>query len=381
MIDHLNGAVNLEQLVLKGHVRLGLKSNTGPEDVGQSATLLGQGVDDGSTRGRERRLQHVAEDAQDAVEAAIVLGGGTVGRAGSPLDASHHLRHDHQVNDQWGGKQRILTDVEDGNGLVAAHENLGIVLVQGTLVVADSRHVLDDNSVIGVLALLVQDRVGFNHVIDNIGLGDLLGSELLVGAQVLAVVVAQVVVRRDGRELDTGIDQEIDQGRLHLGLTRLEIVAANKRTMLLGKLNGTRNKGVLRRTVDEGCILQDTSNGENSRRRDLFVPVVDSLEQVVGGIIDTRDNIGVSLRVGGPENNDLVQRVGGLEVLDILSNLLNVGSTSLGAGNDIVGSVLLVGSNEIGIVDGWQGDHVGHLLLDLGLESRLQNCSSVHSIG
>lgn len=56
------------------------------------------------------------------------------------------------------------------NDLMSTHEDLSVVLVQSTLVVSDSRHVLDDNAVVGVLALLVQDRVSLNHVINNIGL-------------------------------------------------------------------------------------------------------------------------------------------------------------------------------------------------------------------
>ena len=72
---------------------------------------------------------------------------------------------------------------------MAAKKNLSIVLVQGALVVGYSRHVLDDDGVVGVLALGVQDVVSLDHVIDNVGLGDLLGAELLLGAQVLSRVV------------------------------------------------------------------------------------------------------------------------------------------------------------------------------------------------
>ena len=43
-------------------------------------------------------------------------------------------------------------------------------------------------------AHLVQDLVGGHHVVHNVALGDLLAAERLGGLQVLAVVVAEVVV-------------------------------------------------------------------------------------------------------------------------------------------------------------------------------------------
>lgn len=146
---------------------------------------------------------------------------------------------------------------------MAVEEDLRIVLVKGALVVANSRHVLDNDAVIGVLAVLVQDVVGSDHVIDDVRLRDLLGSELLLRAEVHAVVVAKVVVACDGSELDTRIDHEIDKGRLHLGLSGLEVVTTDEGTVLLGKLDGTRNERVLRRSVDEGSVLKDRRNGKD----------------------------------------------------------------------------------------------------------------------
>lgn len=199
--------------MLESHVRLGLETNACTEDVGQSGALLGKRVDDGSSGRGQGSLEHVAQNTEDAVEALVLGSGGTVGGSSLPLDTGHHLGNDDQINDQGRGEEGVLADVEHAisqvsitsqskahaginlrNGLVATHENLGIVLVQGTLVVSDGGHVLDDDAVVGVLALLVQYGVGLHHIIDNIGLGDLLGAELLLGAQVLAVVVAKVVV-------------------------------------------------------------------------------------------------------------------------------------------------------------------------------------------
>jgi len=93
------------------------------------------------------------------------------------------------------------------------------------------------------------------HVVDDVGLGDLLGPKRLRRRQVHAVVVSQVVVGNDGRRLDPGADQEVDQHRLHLRLARLEVVAADQDAPLDGELQEPRDERVLRGTVDEGDIF------------------------------------------------------------------------------------------------------------------------------
>lgn len=150
------------------------------------------------------------------------------------------------------------------DGLVAAHEDFGIVLVKSTLVVPNGWHVLDDDSVVWMLSRLVQNGIGLDHVIHNIGLGDLLGTELLLRAQVLSVIVAQMIVAGNGGELDAGADEEVDESRLHLGLTRLEVITTNVRIMLLGKFNASWDEGVLWRAIDEWSILQNACDGEDS---------------------------------------------------------------------------------------------------------------------
>lgn len=102
----------LEELVLKGHVRLGLKTDTGAEDVGQSRALLGKSVDNRSAGRSQRSLEHVAEHTQDAVEALVLSGGSSVSRRSLPLDTRHHLSNDDQVDDQGRSKERVLANVE-----------------------------------------------------------------------------------------------------------------------------------------------------------------------------------------------------------------------------------------------------------------------------
>lgn len=197
---------------------------------------------------------------------------------------------------------------------MTAHEDLSIVLIQGTLVVTNSWHVLDDDGVIWVLAWLVENRVGLNHVIDDIGLGDLLGAELLLGTEVLAIVVPKVVVAGNGSELDTSADQEVDQGRLHLSLARLEVITTNEGVVALSELNATWDECVLWGAVDEWSTLEDTGNSEDSGWGNLLVSVLNGLHEVVGSIIDTSDQLSKALGVGSPLNDDLVESIVGLEV-------------------------------------------------------------------
>jgi hypothetical protein len=46
----------LEELVLQGHLRVRLETNTGPEDVGQSGALLGESIDNRGARRSQRSL-------------------------------------------------------------------------------------------------------------------------------------------------------------------------------------------------------------------------------------------------------------------------------------------------------------------------------------
>lgn len=50
---------------------------------------------------------------------------------------------------------------------------------------------------VGLFARLIEHRVGFYHVIDNIALGDLLGAELLWRRQIHAIIVSEMVVTDD----------------------------------------------------------------------------------------------------------------------------------------------------------------------------------------
>ena len=75
---------------------------------------------------------------------------------------------------------------------------------------------------------------------------------------------------------------------------------------------------------------------------------LDGSEQVVGGIVDPRDDIGVSLSVGGPEDNDVVESVVSLEASDILSNVVEV-SLLVVSRDQVIGSIGLIRSDKVGV--------------------------------
>jgi hypothetical protein len=199
--------------------------------------------------------------------------------------------------------------------------------------------------------------------------------------QVLAVVVAKVVVRRDRGQFDAGADHKVDEGGLHLGLAGLEVVAADEGFVLLGQLDAAGDEGVLGGAVDEGGVFEDAGDGEDGAGRDFFVAGFDGFHQVGGGVVDAGDEIGVALGVGGPEDDDFVQAVGGLEVSDVFAEVLDVLHAGFGAGNHVVGTVFLVGGNEVRVVDAGKRFDGSHLLLHEGLQCGLKDLGAVHGSG
>lgn len=368
---------SLEKLVLKGHVGLNIQTNASAEDVGKSSSLFSKCVDNWGSRWGQRGLEHVGEDGQHWVELLVLLGGSGA-RVSLPGDAGHHFGNDGQVQNEWRSKERVLANVGHGDGLVSTEEDLSIVLIQSALGITNSWHVLDDDGVVWVLIWGIEDAVGGNHIVDNVGLGDLLGAESLLLGQVAAVVVSEMVVGSNGGELDTGVDEEINEGRLHLGLTRLEVITTNVRTVALSKVDNTWDEGVLWGTVDEWNTLLNTSNGEDGGWSNFIMTSLDSGEDVVGGVVDTIDELSVTLSVGSPEDNDLVEVVLGLEVTNVLADNLNV--LLLGAWKNVVGTVTLVGSNEVWVVNGRKWLVGSHLLANLTLEIWLKDSGAVHGI-
>ncbi len=99
--------------MLQSHVVLRLETDASLEDIDQSASLLSKGVNDWSARRCQGSLKHEAENAKHAVEVLEVLGRSTVAGMSLPLNTSHDLGDNNQINDQWRSKKRVLADIED----------------------------------------------------------------------------------------------------------------------------------------------------------------------------------------------------------------------------------------------------------------------------
>eukprot|EP00053_Salpingoeca_punica_P013417 m.121411 g.121411 ORF g.121411 m.121411 type:complete len:543 (-) comp16203_c1_seq1:553-2181(-) len=369
------GWLGVEGLVLEAEVVLGGQADACAEEVLHGGALLEERVDNGGALRDERGLEHVGEDGADGVEGVKV---GHV--VGLPCDALDDLQDDDEVEDERGGQEGVLAGVVHGDGVHAVHEDLGAVLVEGALAVADGRYVLDDDDVVRVLLRLVEDVVGGHHVVDDVGLADLLGAELRGRREVLAVVVAEVVVRGDGARLDAGVDEKVHQHRLHLRLAALEVVASNVDALALGQLNEAGHARVLRGAIDEGRALEDASDGIDGRGRDLLVRGLDGGEQVVGRVVDARHNVGKALRVGRPQHNDLVHLLGLLEVADVLADGLEVGLL-VRALEDVVGAVRLVGGDKVRVVDARQRHQVLHVRRQLAQQVVLEDLGAGHAVG
>jgi len=349
--------------VLESHVVVRRQTNTSAENVVDASTLLEQRVDDGCVGGHQRSLQQVRQNAQDGVEVLEIRHA-----VGLVCNSLHEVCQDSQIVDNWRSQKRVFTCVVHSDGVVTAHEDFRGVLVQSSLGVTNKRHVLDNDGVVWVFSGLVEELVRGNHVVDHVALGNFLGAELLRGRQVLAVVVTQVIVRDNRTGLETSRDQEINQNGLHLGLSGLEVITTNAHTLTNSQVNETRNEGVLRRTVDVRALLQDGSNSVQVGRRNLKFLSLDSSQQVIGSVVDSSDNINESFSVGGPEDDHGIQLMLGLEVTDVLTNLLN--HLLLGSLENVIGSVLLVGGDEVRDVDTRERLDLLHVRNQLSLQSQ-----------
>mmetsp|Transcript_7138 Transcript_7138/g.18558 ORF Transcript_7138/g.18558 Transcript_7138/m.18558 type:complete len:292 (+) Transcript_7138:618-1493(+) len=276
------------------------------------------------------------------------------------FDTGGHLGKQGEVKNERRREQRVFARVVHHNRVGASHEDLRSVLVHRALGVGDVRHILDDDDVVGVLVFRVEDSIGANHIIDHVRLGDLLRAERLWRREVLAIVVAKVVVRDDRRRLDSRRDEEVDHDRLHLRLARFEVVSTDHHIVLLRKLDHARHESVLRRAVDVRAALQDRRDRKDGRWCHFGLVALDGGHQVVSRVVDTRLHRRETLRVRRPEHNHRVKPVCHLEVADVLADLLKVCHLAL-TEDHIVRAGLLVGSDEVGVVDRRQRRHVLHV--------------------
>lgn len=227
---------------------------------------------------------------------------------------------------------------------------------------------------------LEKKSIASDHIIDNATLADFLALELRLGRQVVTIIVTEMVVRCDRERLDTRVNEELGEDRLQLRLARLEIVTADEGLLLLRELDNTRNEGVLRSAVDEGHALKNGCDCEDGRGRYLGVRSLDGREQVVRGIIDTRDDVAVALGVRRPEHDDLIKAVLLLERTDVSADVLDM-SMLICARNNVVRTRLLVGGDVVRVVDGrHRRAKRSHIRGDLALEVPIEDLSTRHRL-
>lgn len=347
--------------VLEEKIIVAVKSSTGLENVIEGILLSVEGVDEWGISISEWGLAEISEGGENAVEAGEFLVTDLV------LNSLEDLGEENQVENNWSGKERILTDVVADEGVLTVQEDRGDILIHGLLGVSSEGDVLDNNLVVDFRGVGEENLVGGKNIVNAGLLGKLLRLELSLRGEVLSVVVSEVVVADDGLWLDSGGDEELGQGGLELGLSGLEIVTDNEDLVLLGELDDSRDEGILGRSVDVGAVLGDGGEGKDSGGGNLWVVLLDGLHQVFVGIVNSNLELAESLGVSGPEDDNLIDSVGELEVADVLSDLVQV-SQLIVSGEDIVSSGLLVGGDEVWVVDGREWND----FLDVGSEFLLE---------
>ena len=105
---------------------------------------------------------------------------------------------------------------------------------------------------------------------------------------------------------------------------------------------------------------------------------LDSVQEVISGVINARYNVAVTLSVGGPKDDNTVQFIVLFEQADIGTDLFKV-CLLIGSWEEVIGTFLLVGRNEIRIVNRRQGfADKGHVGRDLALEVIIEDLGTLH---
>ena len=82
--------------------------------------------------------------------------------------------------------------------------------------------------------------------------------------------------------------------------------------------------------------------------------------------------------VGGPEDNDLVESIVGLEVADVLAQLIHL--LLLGSREDVVGTLTLVGGDKVWEVNSLHGLDLLHVRVELVLEVNVKDLGTLHGV-
>ena len=113
-----------------------------------------------------------------------------------------------------------------------------------------------------VVIVWVENFIRLDCVIQYTCFRNFLGLEALVFLEILAVVVAQVVVRDNRGDPDSRADQVVAHDSLKSSLARLEVTAPEKPSLLLSILDDCRVESILRGSVQVKNLLLDASYTE-----------------------------------------------------------------------------------------------------------------------
>mmetsp|Transcript_23187 Transcript_23187/g.43878 ORF Transcript_23187/g.43878 Transcript_23187/m.43878 type:complete len:575 (-) Transcript_23187:124-1848(-) len=360
--------------MLQRHVIVRRQSQTRPHQIHHGASLREKRIHHRSSIRDQRRLEHVGKYRQHGMERFPILALTVL----FDLNALAQFPEDDQIVNEGSRQQGVLARVVHHDGVLPPHEDFGGVLVHRPLRIGHVRYVLDDDDVIGMLVLLEEYAIRCHHVIDDVAFRNLLGTELTRSAEVLTVVITEVIVGNDAHGLNPGGNEEVDHDGLHLGLSRLEIVPGDEHLLLTCQFDNSRHERILRRSVDEGSSLEYTRHGKNGGGTNLRLSHLDAGENVVGGIVDPLLDGREALRVGRPEKNNLIEGIGRLEIANVLANLIHL--FLLRPRQDVVRPLSLIRRDKVGKVNGRQGLDILHLRVQLILQIDIEYLGAFHGI-
>jgi hypothetical protein len=295
-------------------------------------------------------------------------------------NSGHQFAQNNEIDDDSCSQKTVFADIIANKSVFSSHEDLTGVLIDSFLGVSSRGNILDNNRVIRVLfrvSWIIEQRI-VKNILDAFWFGGFLGLELFLWGQVLAIVVAQVVVRHTWFGLDACTSEEIHEGGFEFGLACFEIIADQQSTE--GGVFQARDEGILGWAVDENAVLLERCQGEDSWGCDFRVIFFDGFSYIFIGIIHSWNNKWVSFGVGSPKNYDCAQVVFLLEGSNIIADNLQVFGFFI-AGEEVIGSVLLVGSDEVRVVDWFQRFVVFEEGLQLLLQLIVEDLCASHGAG
>lgn len=198
-------------------------------------------------------------------------------------------------------------------------------------------------------------------------------------AEVFSVVVAEVVVADNGDWFDTCVDEEVCERGFEFGLTGFEVITDYVLAEASRELDDTRNKGVLWGAINETASLKKSRHSVNRTSRDIRITFLYTRLQVLPGIILSLDQITEALSVSGPHHDHLITGVFLFEVSDVFSDLEHMCPFVI-SWEGVICSVFLVGGDEVGVVDSFEGLHFFHVGAELALEVVVDYLGTGHGV-